>query len=108
MWNVPLKVSLGNIPGLYETERLPLSEKIVHLHFFLGGCDWFIAEYDGEDLFWGFAILNADYMNAEWGYISFEELKDLKTRYGIEVDCETPWTPKTAAEIQKIREAGGV
>ena len=79
-----------------------------YLHFFLAHCDWFIVEYDGKDLFWGFAILNADYANAEWGYISFEELKNLKSSCGIEVDSETPWFPKKAREIQKIREAGGV
>lgn len=110
MWNVPSKDRLSRIPKLYQTEETPLAEKLIHLHFFLGGCDWYIAEYDGEDLFWGFAILNADYVNAEWGYISFQELQDIRTRQGFEIDCEPEdiWTPKIAGEIQKIREAGGV
>jgi len=38
---------------------------------FTGGCDWYITEFDGDDLFFGFAILNSDYEMAEWGYISF-------------------------------------
>ena len=107
MWNPPTEDRLREIPRLYQTENAPLSEKTIHLHFFLGGCDWYIAEYDGEDLFFGYAILNADYANAEWGYISFQELKALRTRYGIEVDCETPWTPKRASEIPKIVDSGG-
>jgi hypothetical protein len=52
MWNTPTKEELANIPRLYETENIPLKDKIIHMHFFIGGCDWFIAEYDGEDLFW--------------------------------------------------------
>ena len=110
MWNVPTKERLEKIPRLYATEGIPLGEKIIHLHFFLGGCDWYIAEYDGEDLFWGYAILNGDYQNAEWGYVSFRELTDLKVAMGIEVDCEKEefWRPKKAREIGKIFESGGV
>ena len=110
MWNIPSKKRLDRIPRLYATEALPLAEKVIHLHFFLGGCDWYIAEYDGEDLFFGYAILNADYDNAEWGYISFRELKEVKIGGGIEIDCELEkyWTPKRASEIKEIVESGGI
>ena len=77
MWNTPIAERLSKIPRLYETEHIPLQDKLIYLHFFIGGCDWYIAEYDGEDLFWGFAILNDDFQNAEWGYISFSELKSI-------------------------------
>lgn len=53
MWNTPSQERLDCIPRLYETESIPLSEKYVHLHFFIGGCDWYIVEYDGDDLFFG-------------------------------------------------------
>lgn len=110
MWNIPSKERLDQIPRFYETEDVPLAEMLIHLHFFLGGCDWYIAEYDGEDIFWGYAILNNDYQNAEWGYISFQELKDLKLDIGCEVDCEKAmfWEPKKASEVEKIVESGGV
>jgi hypothetical protein len=75
MWNIPSKERFDRIPRLYETEATPLSEKLIHLHFFIGGCDWYIVEYDGDNLFFGYAILNGDLINAEWGYISFDELK---------------------------------
>lgn len=108
MWNIPSKVRLSKVPKLYETENIPLTEKLIHLHFFIGGCDWFIAEYDGEDLFWGFAILNNDYEMAEWGYISFQELKDININ-GIQIDCELEeyWEMKRAIEVDKIRIAHG-
>ena len=108
MWNIPTKQGLAKIPELYKTEDIPLSEKNIYLHFFLGGCDWYIAEYDQKDTFWGFAILNNDLQMAEWGYISFSELKSLKVHGWIEVDCELDefWKVRKACEIEKIRKAG--
>ena len=109
MWNIPNKIRLAEIPKLYETENTPLKDKLIHLHFFIAGCDWYIVEYDGEDLFWGFAILNNDYEMAEWGYISFSELKSLKLNSWLEVDCEIEdaWEIRKASEIEKIRKAQG-
>ena len=78
MWNEPTQEQLDRIPNLYDSEHIPLRDKTIWLHFFLAGCDWYICEYDGEDLFFGFAILNGDLINAEWGYVSFNELKSIK------------------------------
>ena len=103
MWNVPSKEILDKIPRLYQTEHVPLKDKQIYLHFFIADCDWYIAEYDGEDLFWGYAILNGDSINAEWGYISFSELRDLTVSVLFEVDCEVNWIVKKASEIEKIR-----
>lgn len=108
MWNVPSKERLEKIPKLYETEDVALEEKIIHLHFFIFGCDWYVAEFDGEDIFWGFAILNQDYEMAEWGYISFKELKSLSMA-GVEVDCELQenFTARRTEEIEKICRGNG-
>ena len=104
MWNEPAKEQLAKIPRLYETERVPLKEKEIYLHFFIGTCDWYVAEYDEEEnLFWGYAILNGDLEMAEWGYIGFEELKRIKIPPGFEIDCETCWQVKKAIQIEKIR-----
>ena len=109
MWNIPSEERLARIPRLYQTEEASLREKIIYLHFFIGGCDWYIAEYDGADLFWGFAILNQDYQNAEWGYISFGELKDIKIGGWLEIDCEKEefWKIRKASEVESIRAAQG-
>jgi hypothetical protein len=108
MWNEPSTERLSKIPRLYETENIGAQDKLIHLHFFIGGCDWFVAEYDGDDLFWGFAILNQDHEMAEWGYVSFTELKSINV-HGIEIDCEVEevWRVRRAAEIDKIRTANG-
>ena len=49
MWNKPTEKQLSKIPRLYETESVPIKEKVIHMHFFLGGCDWYIAEHDPEE-----------------------------------------------------------
>lgn len=105
MWNEPSTERLAKIPKLYATENIPLADKLIYLHFFIADCDWYIAEYDGKDLFWGYAILNGDYVNAEWGYISFGELKEIKIGGLFEVDCETEesWRIRKVSEVEKIK-----
>lgn len=112
MWNIPTKERLDKIPRLYETENIALKDKKVFLHFFMANCDWYICEFDGDALFFGFAILGGDLQNAEWGYISFGELKELKINgwHGcLEVDCELEdiWKVREAIEVDKIRIAQG-
>jgi len=102
MWNTPTQAELNKIPRLYETENIPLASKIIHMHFFLANCDWYIAEHDPEEqLFFGYANLGDD-MNSEWGYISFQELKDLIIAPGIHVDHDLYWKPRPAREVEKI------
>jgi hypothetical protein len=109
MWNIPTQQRLQRIPGLGETEALPLMDKLIHLHFFLAGCDWYVCEYDGEDTFWGFTILNGDLKTAEWGYFSFTELKNVRIYGGMEVDCELEefWMPTPTYRVDKICRAQG-
>jgi hypothetical protein len=64
------------MPKLYATDGMkkhPLS-----LHYFTSGCDWYIVEWDREDTFFGYAILNNDMEMSEWGYISLSELLALE------------------------------
>jgi hypothetical protein len=106
MWNEPGKEKLDQIPRLYETENIPLKEKLIHLHFFIFETDFYICEYDGKDTFWGFVILNNDLEMAEWGYINFSELKSINVN-GFEVDCELEefWEVCPAKKIARICKA---
>ena len=103
MWNTPSEKVLQQIPKLCATGAIPAKEKVIHLHFFFGGCDWYAAEFDGEDLFFGFAVLNDDMMNAEWGYFTLSELEGINI-HGFEVDCELHWKPTPAGTIDRIRD----
>jgi hypothetical protein len=93
---------LDRIPRLYETEKVSIKKKLIYLHFFIGSCDWYVAEFDGADTFWGYAILNGDLQNAEWGYFSFSELREIRVKSGVEVDCELEicWRVKMFCEIK--------
>ena len=105
MFNQPTQEQLDTIPRLYGTEHIPLKDKVIHLHLFIGSCDYFIAETDGTNICFGFAILNGDLINAEWGLISLKELAAVKINGWMEVDNDLYWTPKSASEVELIRRA---
>jgi len=118
MFNEPTDAELAKVPRLYETEDVPAKDKIIHMHFFLSSSDWFIAEFDGEDTFFGFACLNGWTYCAEWGYISFNELKQLKVDAPVsingqrmliplEVDRDLYWMPRKAVDVSLIRKCQG-
>ena len=102
MWAKPTKRDLQRMPKPYSTESVKLADKIIVGHFFVGSCDWYIAEYDPEtEIFFGYANLGNDDMS-EWGYFSFEELKQLKVGGFAEVDFDKHWTKVKASELDKI------
>ena len=107
MWNEPTQRELNRLPNLYSTENVPLEDKLIQMHFFFGGCDWYVAEYGPPDrTFFGYAILNQDFDNAEWGYVNFDELRNLNIR-GIEVDRDLYWKVRPAKDVDNIRKSGG-
>ena len=108
IWNEPTLEELARLPPLYASEDVSVKDKLIYEHFFIFACDWYVAEYDLKDqIFFGFAILNEDYQNAEWGYISYQELREVNVK-GFEVDRDMYWEVKKASEIEKIVKGGGV
>jgi hypothetical protein len=108
MWNKPTEKELKKIPAFYSNEKTPPEETMIHMHFFIGGCDWYCSEYSSEEqMFFAFAILNSDLMNAEWGYVSMRELCEIKVGGFLEVDRDLHFKPTKTKDIKKIREAQG-
>lgn len=103
MWNPPNQTELSKIPALYhnQKEKIALKDIIIHEHFFINNSDWYIAEYDGDDTFFGFAILNGDLQMGEWGYISLQQLNEIKVQW-LEVDRDQYWEPVPAHRVEKI------
>ncbi len=109
MWNEPSDGDLRKLPPLYATGNTPWEETVIYEHLFLGGCDWYLAEYGPEErIFFGYAILNDDLENAEWGYVSFDELRELRTPQGFQVDRDLHWRMRKASEVDRIRESYGL
>ena len=102
MGNKPSARDLQRIPRLYASEDAPAREKIIRMHFFFGHSDWYAAEFDGEDTFFGFVMLNADWQCAEWGYFNLAEL-DETAFLGMEVDRDTYWKPIATGNIETLR-----
>ncbi|WP_248582008.1 DUF2958 domain-containing protein [Nocardioides sp. InS609-2] len=103
----PSEDVLDTIPRLYATEDTSLWEKTVHLHYFVGACDWYIAEL-GEDRRIAFGYVNmGDPQNAEWGYIDLVELRQIvvDTRHGFSVVVERDlhWTPTVFGDVNDRR-----
>ena len=103
MLNKPKLDALRQLPGLCATEDVPAREKIMRLRFYLGDSEWYAAEFDGEDLFFGFAVLGGDLDNAEWGYFSLAELSDVRILGLFPVICDLKWRPIPAGEISVIK-----
>lgn len=71
-----------------------------YLHYFFGGSDWYINGFDGDDLLYGFAVLNGDWENAEYGYTSLKELLSIKKGFST-VELDFYWTPVEIKQIIK-------
>lgn len=90
---------IEGMPKTYETDDIKAKDKIIHLHYFHGGSDWYIAEKDknpDQNQMFGYTILNGDDINAEWGYISAIELRE----NNIELDFY--FDPEKFSEIRKL------
>lgn len=102
MWGTPTAKQLAKIPALYATEGIKLADKEVVMHFFVNSANWYIVEYDPTDeTFFGYCDLGDPTM-AEWGYVSFRELKDLNLK-GLHVERDKHWKVKKAGGIDGIK-----
>jgi len=88
---------IEQIPGPYGQDEVPADDKIVYLHYFYGGCDWYITERDEWGIqyqMFGYANLGDDDM-AEWGYVGVPELEDSR------VELDLFWKPCRFCDIDK-------
>ncbi len=91
---IELQSIIGKMPKSFEQDGMG-DKAIVSLHYFKGGCDWYITERDVDDYTpQAFGMANLGY-GGELGYISIDEL----TQNNIDLDLF--WTPKVIAECNK-------
>lgn len=99
---------LATIPKLYQSEEMPLKDKLVYLHFsFPTGSDWWVYEFDGNDTFFGYVILNNDTEMSEDGYFSLSELTDIRIHGYLEIECDPLWIVRPASQVERICIARG-
>lgn len=89
-----LEHRINTMPQSYETDGQG-DKAIAYLHYFVGGCDWYITEKDMEtEQHQAFGL--ASIHEVELGYISIVEL--MATR-GVELDLHFEAT--TIGELKK-------
>jgi hypothetical protein len=81
-----LEQQLEKCPKIGKTDGM--KEHPAIFHYFYGGTDMYICEYDPDDgLLFGYTILNADLDNSEWGYTSLLEIRGI-SRFNIDYHFE--------------------
>jgi hypothetical protein len=95
---IELESTIQTMPKTYETDGQGRAAKIT-LHYFKGGCDWWIVERDMEqEQHQAFGLVSLGY-EPELGYISLPEI----LKAGAELDLH--WTPTTVGEILEKQSA---
>lgn len=106
MYNPPTKKQLAKIPGLYSQDGV--EDKKIYMKFFLGGWTWYVAEFDGKDLFFGLVVSPLE-PRGEWGYFSLRELATVKQgpfRVDRDLYDITVYKPKKVSDIKELRGRG--
>lgn len=104
MINTPTKQQLSKVPDLYATEQIPLEDKLVYFHFTIDKSHWWIMEFDGDDIFFGYVLLNGWLQDAELGYFNFSDLESVKLGGLLEVVNDPTWIIRPVKDIGLIRE----
>lgn len=86
----------AKLPQLYETESVPLPEKVAHVKLFhpARSWTWYVMEYDGKDTCWGLVVGH----ETEFGYFSLQELSQVEA-YGLHVERDLYFKPTQAQDL---------
>lgn len=80
------------LPNLYENEEYGLEAKAL-VKFFTpdSNWSWYASEFDGEDIFFGLV----SGFEVELGYFSLSELKNARGPWGLPIERDLHYKPKT-------------
>ncbi len=90
------------IPALYSTESISMSEKEVVAKFFnpVGAGTWYVIEgeeQDGDFIFFGLVDLH----ETEFGYFSLRELESVRLPFGLHIERDIHFSRTKVQEILK-------
>jgi hypothetical protein len=106
-----LKLPQTIIPRLDSTDATPFADKTIHARLFALGsaATWLLAEYDPvERIAFGYCDLfgQGEAGGAEWGYVSIDELEELRFLGIPRVEVDHHFTPKPFREC--VRADGAI
>jgi hypothetical protein len=88
---------LESIPDLYATEDMPVDSKTMYAHYFIGNCDWYVAELDKTtNEAFGYADLGMGF--PEWGYFSLVELEGITFAHQV-IERDLGFVPVKAGAL---------
>lgn len=94
----------ARLPKLYETEDVPLAERIAVVKFFnpVGSGTWYAVEGerqgDGDIRFFGLVALH----EIEWGYFHLSELESVRLPFGLGIERDLYFDPTPMREIAAL------
>lgn len=95
------------IPAINATEG-QMEDAIARVHYFSGGSDWFVTEYDpetGEAYGWAELVSGG----GEFGYLHLPELARVRVFGILPVDRDLDWEPMTVgAAIERRKRSLGL
>lgn len=88
--------SRERLPQLYDMEDRGL-DALALVKFFTpdSSWTWFASEFDGEDIFYGLVIG----LEIEFGYFSLKELQSVRGPWGLPIERDLYFEPKTLREL---------
>lgn len=111
MWAKPTKSDLEKLAkNRANPKKTKDGDTIILAHFFMGGNDWYVTDYDPEtEVMFCYAVINGNLQFAEWGTVFYQEdpnnpaskgnnLMDLKHSF-VEVDFDKHFKPTPFKEI---------
>jgi hypothetical protein len=93
--------SREKLPELYSGEEKGL-DALAQVKFFTPDSNWtwYASEFDGEDIFFGLVIGFA----IEFGYFSLQELQEVRGPWGLPIERDIHFKPKTLRELKNHHE----
>lgn len=94
----PSPAVMAKWPAIYTNDETDLPDQPIVAHYFQGGADWWVTEYDPKtNEVFGFAHL-AGHGRGEWGYSSLTEIEQLRGQFGLPIERELDFKPGTLAK----------
>ena len=91
------------LPPLYHNENHPNPLAIIKLFTPDSSWNWFLMEYDGDDLLFGLVAG----LETEIGYISLHELKSVTGPMGLHIERDLWFRPTPVRELPEYKERWG-
>lgn len=93
-----LNQSYKLVPKIYTQDGKGMNA-VAYFHYFYGGSDWYITEYDKDtNEGYGYAILNGDTQMSEMGYIDLAGLTEKRSGFQ-QINIDQYFKPQTLNQV---------